>query len=492
MILSAVIILISCMALSAIMIKRIIVHPVVIKMAGIALLEFAVMEYALILTNYDTLVSLDRTMYFALNSVNLIIPEISLIMNLGIALFFVSSVCFFRVFSKNKKLLLLAPIALFLFINHPHICEKLYIHSCVVDKTGRLALQYENSLKAFNIVIIIIYAILPYAAYIGMYFKTKLLYKRKTYIFSVIIIFLMDIVVYSGVIFGKLGTYFILNLNLLKYPNKIIRIDSGVFSLIYVGFMIIIIIVTMLRFKPFGKHAKRNVMNYNSMPMTVSMLLHGYKNAFVAIEMFSDSNNNSFLGTSEKRFERIHEIAIENEENIKRIIDVINGKQGLSLIKTEHSVDKLINKAICGMNETGDIRIDFNSDKKLKVFADEYHFREALICILNNAAEALHDKDTDKCISINTGLDGKDVYIEISDNGCGMSSTKNIFNPLYSSKNGVANFGIGLTYAREIIEAHNGIINIKSKKNDGTVVQIIINSDSCSTKKEVQLYGEKN
>lgn len=482
------------MVLSAIMIKRIIVHPVVIKMAGIALLEFAVLEYALILTNYDTLVSLDRTMYFALNSVNLIIPEISLIMNLGISLLFVSSVCFLRVFRNNKKLLilLLAPIGLFLVINHPHICEKLYIHSCAIDASGKTTLLYENTLRICNIVLIIAYAVLPYAAYIGMYFKTKLLYKRRNYIFSVIIIFLMDIVVYSGVVFGNLGTYFIINLNLLKYPNKIARIDSGVFSLIYVAFIIIVIIVTMIKFKPFGKHAKRNVMNYNSMPTTVSMLLHGYKNAFVAIEMFSDSNNNAFLGTSEKRFERIHEIAIENEENIKRIIDVINGERSLSLIKTEHSVDKLINKAVSGMKDAGDISIEFNSDKKIKIYADEYHFREALICLLNNAAEALRDKEADKRIIINAGVDGKDVYIEIADNGCGMSSTKGIFNPLYSSKNGVANFGIGLTYAREIIEAHNGIINIKSKKNDGTVVQIIINSDSCSTKKEVQLYGEKN
>ena len=72
------------------------------------------------------------------------------------------------------------------------------------------------------------------------------------------------------------------------------------------------------------------------------------------------------------------------------------------------------------------------------------------------------------------GNDENDIYIEVVDNGCGMENSRNVFNPLYSSKMGVKNFGIGLTYVKEIIEAHNGTVEIKSKVNEGTIVQLAL------------------
>ena len=68
-----------------------------------------------------------------------------------------------------------------------------------------------------------------------------------------------------------------------------------------------------------------------------------------------------------------------------------------------------------------------------------------------------------------------------------IKNRKEIFNPFYSSKNGGTNCGIGLTYAKNIIEAHEGIINISSKENEGTTVQIILKADrKMITKKDME------
>lgn len=490
MILSAVIILITCIILSAIMIKRIIVHPVIIKMLGIFLIEFTVLEYAVKFSTYHSLNLFEQRMYFFLNSINFTVPQIAHIMNIGTALLLVSSALYIGIFVKKKRYIymLIIPVLFFLIINHPHVCERIYIytHKSLSGVSPEVAI---SGLKCVNIIFLIVYGLFPYIMHIKKYLHTRLWYKKRNYLFSLLIILMIDLLLYLGIIFGNMRDYFILNLNLIKYPVKIAKIGSSGFSLAYTIIIFIVTLYILIRIKPLGKFKKsiEDIIIPDSIPQTVSMMLHGYKNAFVAIEMFADDNNKSFLGSDDNRFQKIKEIAVENEEKIKDIINIINAKRNISLMKNPVSINSILDKAINSMKQDDSVIIQKNVSTDYMILADEYHFREAVICILNNAYESFHEKDGDKIINVNIGMDDGDIYLEIIDNGCGIKSKKEIFKPLYSSKNGVTNFGIGLTYAKNIIEAHEGIINITSKENKGTIVQIILKADQkMITKNDVE------
>ncbi|MBC8146516.1 MAG: hypothetical protein H8E98_00855 [Bacteroidetes bacterium] len=79
-------------------------------------------------------------------------------------------------------------------------------------------------------------------------------------------------------------------------------------------------------------------------------------------------------------------------------------------------------------------------------------------------------------ISVELIENKKEVFIDISDTGKGISKRqfKTIFNPGYTSKQ--RGWGLGLSLAERIVENyHNGKIFVKSSSiNQGTVFRIIL------------------
>jgi two-component system phosphate regulon sensor histidine kinase PhoR len=99
--------------------------------------------------------------------------------------------------------------------------------------------------------------------------------------------------------------------------------------------------------------------------------------------------------------------------------------------------------------------------------------------MLNNLLEnALKYNDKTPIIEINTRLEEQKYYIEIKDNGIGISADdqKQIFDKFYRVSTGdlhqVKGFGLGLNYVKQVIEAHKGQITVKSKIGEGSTFTI--------------------
>ena len=91
----------------------------------------------------------------------------------------------------------------------------------------------------------------------------------------------------------------------------------------------------------------------------------------------------------------------------------------------------------------------------------------ALLNILTNAIEAIEHNNGR--ISIVIKKDKENVFIEITDNGSGISEEKlpRLFEPYYTSKrNGI---GLGLASTLNIIQVHGGAIEVNSEINKFTV-----------------------
>lgn len=111
--------------------------------------------------------------------------------------------------------------------------------------------------------------------------------------------------------------------------------------------------------------------------------------------------------------------------------------------------------------------------KNVSVYADRDKILQVLINILDNALKYNRNGGKIDLIIEKTKKYGK---ITVSDTGCGISEDDllHVKDKFYKANNTVRGTGIGLAVVDEIIQMHNGIFDIKSEINKGTVVEIYI------------------
>jgi two-component system, OmpR family, phosphate regulon sensor histidine kinase PhoR len=116
-------------------------------------------------------------------------------------------------------------------------------------------------------------------------------------------------------------------------------------------------------------------------------------------------------------------------------------------------------------------------NNKLIVIGDEMHLQNAICNLIDNAIKYNDNKPE---ININTNLVNGFCEIKVADNGIGMSNEtqKKVFDKFYRAQKGnihtVKGFGIGLSYVKTIVDAHKGLISLKSKLKEGTTLIINI------------------
>ena len=96
---------------------------------------------------------------------------------------------------------------------------------------------------------------------------------------------------------------------------------------------------------------------------------------------------------------------------------------------------------------------------------------QAVLNFLLNAKDALLEKEQRvKYIDIKTYIKGKQVILEIEDNGKGMSEEERerIFEPYFTTKKDGKGTGIGMSVTQTILNRHNAEIEIESELWIGT------------------------
>lgn len=153
--------------------------------------------------------------------------------------------------------------------------------------------------------------------------------------------------------------------------------------------------------------------------------------------------------------EKLLETASLDSDNLDMNLDEINSTELIQSIIAKHDF-QLKNKTIEFKNNSSDLIIK----------ADKFHFENVVNNIIDNAIKYGGDK-----IIVATKQVKNKFEISIADNG--NSLTKNnkdkIFEQFYRVPKGnthdVKGFGIGLYYAKKIVEKHDGTIDVHLGKN---------------------------
>jgi signal transduction histidine kinase len=100
------------------------------------------------------------------------------------------------------------------------------------------------------------------------------------------------------------------------------------------------------------------------------------------------------------------------------------------------------------------------------------HINQVLMNLLVNAAQAIAGHGT---ITLRSGSDKNDIWVEIADNGCGMSdeTSKHLFEPFFTTKPVGKGTGLGLSISWDIVvNKHGGRIDVTSTTGRGSAFRV--------------------
>ena len=137
----------------------------------------------------------------------------------------------------------------------------------------------------------------------------------------------------------------------------------------------------------------------------------------------------------------------------------------------QNVINALVQGAEMNTGKQPIFNIDCPSD--VNVLADEFHIKNLLATVIDNAVKYAEDPVVDIKVR-----DEECITIEIEDNGCGIAKEHlgHIFEKFYRVPTGdiqtVRGYGLGLYYAKQVVDLHKGTISIRSRVDKGTTVTI--------------------
>jgi signal transduction histidine kinase len=109
----------------------------------------------------------------------------------------------------------------------------------------------------------------------------------------------------------------------------------------------------------------------------------------------------------------------------------------------------------------------------LLILGDYIQLQQVLLNLVVNGMDAMKETPSgNRVISIRTSRSGEFAELSVTDRGPGISEDKlgEIFEPFFTTK--VEGMGMGLSIARTIVEAHNGLMCAENRKHGGASFRI--------------------
>lgn len=139
-------------------------------------------------------------------------------------------------------------------------------------------------------------------------------------------------------------------------------------------------------------------------------------------------------------------------------------------------IQDIINGVVqgAGMNVGKEAKFHIDCPSNITVLADEFHIKNLLATVIDNAVKYAEEPVVNVSVSDENG----NITIDVEDNGCGISKEhlSHIFEKFYRVPTGdvhtVRGYGLGLYYAKQVVQLHKGTISIKSSVGKGTTVTI--------------------
>jgi two-component system, OmpR family, phosphate regulon sensor histidine kinase PhoR len=218
----------------------------------------------------------------------------------------------------------------------------------------------------------------------------------------------------------------------------------------------------------------------------INNMTHEFKTPIATISLAVDALRNIKVQQDPKKMTYFSDIIKEENQRMNRQVETIlksalMDRQEVELnLKPLHAhqiiSDVADNFMLRLQEKQGGLELDLKAENDL-IKADEVHFSNLVNNLMDNAVKYAKENVPPKII-ISTSSDNKKFIFRIEDNGIGMSreTVKRIFEKFYRAHTGnihnVKGFGLGLSYVKTVVEAHNGHIKADSTLGKGSCFTI--------------------
>lgn len=177
--------------------------------------------------------------------------------------------------------------------------------------------------------------------------------------------------------------------------------------------------------------------------------------------------------TVEEFASHIHGSGLHLLELINEVLDLAKVEAGkLDLRPTVFDLDELVRQTIETMQPLADrksIRLVAEGDGPVEVEADQGRIRQVVFNLLSNAVKFTPEGGS---VRVVLARDGKSCRLDVIDTGVGIAADDqaSIFEAFKQAPGaaGLEGTGLGLTLARQLVEAHGGRIELESEVGRGS------------------------
>ena len=456
----------------------------IISFTGIFIVMIASILFSIKFSVYMYYNDIDNFLYFIFSNLHIKMNVVSYIYNLGMAIIMFSMTYTVVLVSNIKKALPVASvitIILFLVVTSPDFTEYLFygIHSFTPTTPVSFYTTLEKLCNWYSCGIFIIHLILPLLIFLRDYFRSKAYINKRRLITPITAQFTIVVFLLYYYLVSIHSAFAPWNMDLLKFPRRMFSTDFSFGMIPSTLLLFSIIFILSVFFNPFEYFKittkKKYARNSKKLNHNLRMILHSNKNILVTVEKLAEQAidlkelNPQILISN---LNDIQSIASNGLNHISKIIDLIND---VSPQTKDTDIIKCIETAIQSINFNG-IAIERKYAFDIVILKlDPTHITECFINLFQNCIEAIaHKGNTDGKIQVSVNIELPYVYIDITDNGCGIPKNEinDIFSPLSSSKKSAKNWGMGLNYVENIMNLYGGNIDVKSVVDSHTTFQL--------------------
>lgn len=218
----------------------------------------------------------------------------------------------------------------------------------------------------------------------------------------------------------------------------------------------------------------------------INNMTHEFKTPIATINLALDAVKNPKISDNKEKVSYYHKmIRDENKrmhaqvENMLRISKL--EKNQLDIRKERYKLHDIIEDAVNHVeliveDRKGYVKVHLDAAKS-SILANESHLTNVIVNILDNAVKY---SSVEPQIDVYTENVKNFIFLKVKDKGNGMTKTvqRKIFEKFYREHTGnihnVKGHGLGLAYAKQIVEDHQGEIYVESEKGKGSTFIIKI------------------
>ena len=169
----------------------------------------------------------------------------------------------------------------------------------------------------------------------------------------------------------------------------------------------------------------------------------------------------------------VADLVRESLDGLKRVKDIVQslkdfahiGETDWQFADLHAGIDSTLTIANNEFKYKATVQKDYGNLPQVKCLASQLN--QVFMNLIVNAAQAIKDSGV---ITIRTGVDNDEVWIEIGDNGAGIAPDikTRIFDPFFTTKPVGKGTGLGLSLSFNIMAKHGGRIDVASELGQGT------------------------